>query len=116
MVRVLQIMSVCVLLSAGGILVLAVSLWRRDDPQLHEIRSRPSAVDVFKESGKRAGEGLAERPPLMVQAEAFALLLTPPKSPAKPPAPALTLSSKPAMPRPMAPTASFKLRATSRWP
>ncbi len=118
MVRVLQIAGICVLLAAGGILGRAVSLWRQDDPQLNKIRSRASAVDVFRESGKRAAEGLAERPPLMVQAEAFALLLSPPKSPEKPPAVNLPASSRPAMPplRPVTPSVSFRLRATSCYP
>jgi hypothetical protein len=118
MVRVLQILSICTLLSAGGVFALSVSLWRQDDPQLDEIRSRPSAIEVFKESGSRASDCSGERPPLIVQAEAFALLLNPPKSAEKPPAALLTVSSKPAMPpiRPMAPSVNFKLRATSCYP
>lgn len=118
MVRVLQIMSVCALLWAGVILGLTASRWRQNDPQLADIRHRPSAVERFKANGNRASDSSGERPALIVQAEAFALLLDPPKSPEKPPTVGLMGSPKPAMPpiRPVAPTVNFKLRATSYYP
>jgi hypothetical protein len=118
MVRVLQILGVGAVFAAGGILTLSVSHWRQDDPQLEEIRNRPSAVEMFKAGGSRVDDPSKERPPLVVQAEAFALLLNPPKSPETPPALTLAGSPKPALPpiRPLAPSANFKLRATSYYP
>ena len=118
MIRVLQILGVGVLLAAGGICGLAGSLWRREDPALDEIRRRPSAIAVFQATGRRSGDRSAERSPLIVQAEAFALLLNPPKGPEKPAAAALTVSPKPALPpvRPLAPAVNFKLRGTTFYP
>jgi len=118
MVRFLHILGLGALFSAGGILALSVSLWRQDDPQREEIRHRPSVIEVFQRGDSRAGTRLEERPPLIVQAEAFAQYLDPPKGPEKLPALALTRSSKPAGPpiRPMISSVSFKLRATSYYP
>jgi hypothetical protein len=79
MIRLLQILALCVLLAAGGIFALSVSAWRHDDPAIDEIRSRPGAIESFKASGRRAVDGSEERPPLLVQAEAFALFLNPEK-------------------------------------
>ncbi len=118
MVRALQILGLCMLFAAGGILALSVLLWRRDDPRLGEIRNWPNAIETFQTGGSRADDPSRERPPLVVQAEAFALLLNPPKSPETPPALTLAGSPKPALPaiRPPAPSANFKVRATSYYP
>ena len=55
---------------------------------------------------------------MILEAEAFALLLNPPRNPEKPPALALTGNPTPPMPpiRPGGPSVSFKLRATSYYP
>ncbi len=118
MVRVLQILGICMLLWAGGILGLTASRWRQDDPHLDEIRRYPSAVESFKTGGSRVDDPSREHSPLIAQAEAFALLLNPPKSPEKPPAVSLAVSPKSALPliRPGAPSVGFKLRATSCYP
>jgi hypothetical protein len=79
MIRLLQILALCVLLAAGGIFALAVSAWRHDGPAPDGILGRPGAIESFKASGRRAGDGSEERPALLVQAEAFAQLLNPEK-------------------------------------
>jgi hypothetical protein len=79
MIRLLQILALGVLLAAGGVFALSVSAWRHDDPALDEIRSRPGAIESFKATDRRAGDSSEERPPLLVQAEAFALFLNPEK-------------------------------------
>jgi hypothetical protein len=118
MIRGMQILSVCALLSAGGILGLTASRWQQNDPQIVETLNGPSAVEMFKKNDNRVSDSSGERPPLVAQAEAFALLLHPQKSPEKPPALVLAGSPKPAMPpiRPMALSVNFKLRATSYYP
>jgi len=118
MVRILQILSVGAILAAGGILALAVSLWRQEDPRREEICRRPSAVERFQESGGRGAGREVERSPLIAQAEILALYLDPPKTPAKPVAPVRTAGPRPALPpvRPAAPSVDFRLRGTSYYP
>ncbi len=104
---------------AAGIAALSVCAWSRADLQLEEIRNRPSAVERFKESDGQgrdlAGGGTA---PLIVQAEAFARYLNPPKSPDVPSAPALTANTASPVPaiRPAAPSVKFTLHGTSYYP
>jgi len=119
MLRLLPILGFSLILLAGGILALSVSAWSRADLQLEEIRNRSSAVERFKESDGE-GRDLAggDTAPLIVQAEALARYLNPPKSPDQPSAPAPTASSTPLVPpvRPAAPSAKFKLHGTSYYP
>lgn len=120
MVRLLYTLSFCALLATGGTLALAVSAWRQDDPVAGGTWGRSSAIEAFKQSAGRAGECPEQRPPLIVQAEALAQYLNPPKGPERPLAPVSTATpvSAPVLPRirPMAPSANFKLRATSYYP
>jgi hypothetical protein len=94
-----------------------ISLWLQDDPRLDEIRNRPSAIEMLKASVSRSGDCLEDRPPLIIEAEALALVLNPPKRPERLPVSART-NSRPEMPsiRPMVPSVNFKLRATSYYP
>ncbi len=123
MVRTMQILGICAILAAGGICALSVSLWQHGDPQIEEILHGPSAVERFKASGNRAEDPSKERSPLIVQAEVFALLLNPPKSPEKEGKPQraqrVAEAEKMGIPegrtvlRPIASSVNFKLRATS---
>jgi hypothetical protein len=122
MIRLLQILALCVLFAAGGVFALSVSAWRHDDPALDEIRSRPGAIESFKASGRRAVDGTEERPPLLVQAEAFGRFLKPEKD-GKPQRTQRVaeenrierVGGQPPV-RPAAPSMSFTLRATSYYP
>jgi len=77
------------MLAAGGVLGLLLTERSQHDPQITEFLSRSGAVQRFraKASGSRV------RPPevsaLVVQAEAYARLLNPPREPEKLPAPAM---------------------------
>jgi hypothetical protein len=85
---------------------------------LGEICDWPSAIETFKQNGRLARDGVQERTPLIVEAEAFARHLDPPKSAEKLPASPTMTTSTPVLPpgRPVAPSVSFRLRATSCYP
>ena len=122
MIRLLQILALCVLFAAGGVFALSVSAWRHDDPALDEIRSRPGAIESFKANGRRAVDGPEERPALLVQAETFARFLKPEKEYKPQRAPRVAEENRTGRAggqppvRPAAPSVTFTLRATSYYP
>ncbi len=122
MIRLLQILALCVLLAAGGIFALSRSAWQHDDRPVDEICSRPSAIESFKASGHRAGDSSGERPPLLVQAETFAQFLNPEKEGKPQRTPRIAEENRIGRPggqppvRPTTPSVTFTLRATSYYP
>jgi hypothetical protein len=118
MLRVFRVTSVLALLGACGVVLLCAERWPLGDPQFEAILAGPSAVDRFKhriDSNQSPDERTS---PLVLQAEALAAYLDPPKSPDQHSAPVLTASSAPVVPsiRPAAPSVKFKLHGTSYYP
>jgi hypothetical protein len=114
MLRALQALSVLALISAGLVWGLCVPRGLRADPQIEKFLAS-SAVDRFKEAGSSTHDGGDQTPPLVQQAETFAMYLNPPQPPKPREALAVISSLKQAIPaaRPAEPTPKFTLVATS---
>ena len=114
----LQISGVVVLALACAMFGLSIRPWTEADPEILRIQDSPTAVETFRETNHRAADPLSESAPVVLQAEAFAAYLNPPKGPDKTSATVLTASSAPSAPpiRPAAPSAKFKLHGTSYYP
>ena len=91
-------LGVLALASAGTILTLSILDWSRKDPRTEEILAYPSAVQRFIGQGNGSGVRPAEVSPLVVQAEAFALYLDPPKVSERSSNSVQTISSAPPVP------------------
>jgi hypothetical protein len=118
MVRLLYILGVWLVLVGAVMFGFWLADRNRADPQLETILNCPSAVDRFRQDmdNKQGPDRTAS--PLVVQAEAFARYVNPPKSPDVPSAPALTASTASPVPpiHPAAPAAKFRLHGTSYYP
>jgi hypothetical protein len=126
MVRMLNSLAVLALLAAGGVSTLCILQWGDDTgPADGHVLDGPSVIELFKQQNAARGPAPQNRAtPLMVQAEAFASYLNPPK-PAKVTKAALTSKPPVLLPvdsrttpriRPAAPSAHFKLHGTSYYP
>jgi hypothetical protein len=118
MVRLLHILGSCAMLAGCGVFGLCLSERGSDDPQLAAILNGPSAIDKFRQDAVNRQSFDRRASPLIVQAQAFALYLDPPKGPNKASGPVLRASS--ALPvlgiRPAAPSVKFRLHGTSYYP
>jgi len=116
MIRLLYVLSGLAILLAGGIFALCARQWSQSDSARDASLQRPSAVELFLERTRKTPLEENERvPPLMAEANTFAVHLNPPAS-AKP-QPAVQETPKPAPVAPVVrpPTASpkFKVCGTS---
>jgi hypothetical protein len=115
MPKALQLLSVLALTSAGLVFGLCVPRALRDDPQIEKFLAS-SAVERFRQAGdNNMHDGGHQNPPLVRQAEAFALYLNPPQ-PVKnveAMAPVSGLKQAALATRPTEPTPKFTLIATS---
>jgi len=118
MVRSFYILGICAMLATGGVFGLWWSERGKVDREIAEFLSRPGAVERFGTQGGESGVHPAEVSPLVAQAEAYARLVDPPKSPEKPAlAVSVASSAPPALAvRPAAPLVRFRLYATSYYP
>ena len=68
---------------AAGAVAVARWLGLRPDPRMAQVLEAPGALDQLAGRPEREGGGKAKesKPPLLAQAEAFALCLNPPKPP-----------------------------------
>ena len=113
MVKTLRITSVVAVMIAIAIFVLPIKYGVRTDANIESFLSTPGVVEKFKtSSGNRKQIPTNQVHPLVQQAQAFALILNPPKPPA-PPRPVrpsqgrITVLDKNAKNSPM-----FKVKAT----
>jgi hypothetical protein len=119
MVRMLYTCGVLALTLAGAVLILAFVCRSENRSKSGEREICPPAIETFaSRSGYHSGSPGSKGAPLVVQAQALALYLNPPRSPERPMAPAPVASSAPAAPaiRPAAPSAKFRLCAISYYP
>lgn len=120
MVRVLYIVGSCTLLAAGGVFGCWLIERSRGDLRLEEMRGGSSDVQMLKRPGGESGVRPAEVPPLVAQAQALSLYLNPPPSAERitPAGSRLATDVKPQpLPiRPLALSASFRVRGTSCCP
>jgi hypothetical protein len=118
MARLFYILGVCAMLAAGGVLGLWLKGRGRAHAELEEILSRSDAIQRFRAEGSGPGLHPTKDPPLLVQAQALAQYLNPPKALDKPSAPVLAANAAPPVPtiRPAAPSAKFTLHGTSYYP
>jgi hypothetical protein len=81
MARILYILSICAIASAFGVFGYCLNERGQPDPQLEAILGGPGVVQAFRErrGGQAAGDGGQVVAPLVAQAQAFALLLNPPR-------------------------------------
>jgi hypothetical protein len=77
MVRTLRITSIISAILAVCLLILVVVAGGRSDSEIEEYLARPSIIEEFR-SASREASGTDEVPPLVRQAQAFALYLNPP--------------------------------------
>jgi hypothetical protein len=121
MVRILHILSVVALISAGGLLVLAARNVRRNDAHVADIAA-PSVVTRFRQANRtNANKNRPQTSPLVRVAEAYAAYLNPPPpvkrdSKARPQEERSTTAVPVSQVRPANPTAKFKLHGISYRP
>jgi hypothetical protein len=117
--RVLKLFGVLLILSAGVILAACARDWQRRNPDLDAFLAGPGAMESFTRlhSHDTAGRESA-RSPLLLQAQAFAQYLNPPKPQPTTAAPIPTPSTTPLVPviRPSAALPQFRVRATCYYP
>ena len=115
MVKLLYILGTCAMLAAGGVFGLWWCERGKVDREIEEFLNRPGAVERFRAQGSGSESRPAEVSALVVQAEAYARLLDPPRKAETLPAPAPASSPALAVPvvRPAAPSAVFRLDGIS---
>jgi hypothetical protein len=113
MTKTLRITSIIAAAIAVAIFVLPAVFGGRIDPEVKKFLDAPGVVEKFKEArGAQNAEAQSQVPPLVMQAQAFALYLNPPPPPPEPtPAPAAVIQAQ--APRPKMVTPKFKLIGTS---
>jgi hypothetical protein len=92
MIKTLRITSLVVVLLAACFVGLSVAFGLRPEPEIAEFLKAPSAIDHFKAAGDKQPGDPAKLSPLVKQAQAFALVLNPPRPEPKP---ALTAAANP---------------------
>lgn len=86
MVRALQTLSILALISAGAVFTLCTVKEPGSEPEIGQILSSPSVVEMFKQTGGHGEKnGRKSVSPLIEQAQAFALYLNPPPAPKRNP-------------------------------
>ncbi len=91
MAMIRRVLSICLLIGlTAGAVVAARGLGSRPDLRMVRLLSLPGAIESRAERGRAgaADEAREAKPPLVVQAEAFALYLNPPEAPKRTPPPA----------------------------
>lgn len=115
MIKTLKITSIAAVGLTVVFLIFSVTFGVRSDKASEEIIDSIGAVEKFK---KETGDKVAKRkneqtPPLVKQAEAFALYLNPPPKPKPKPRPGRTTRKPDTKPRPPKVSAKFDLVGTS---
>jgi len=112
MTKTLRITSIIAAAVAVAIFVLPAVFGGRIDPEVEKFLAAPGIVEKFKEArGAQNAEAQNQVPPLVTQAQAFALYLNPPPPPEPTPQPAAVIQAE--APRPKMVTPKFKLIGTS---
>ncbi|MGD8499632.1 MAG: hypothetical protein PVJ86_03240 [Phycisphaerales bacterium] len=112
MIKTLRITSVIAVILAGIFLVFSVVFGVRSDEGIEKVLSSPGLIEQFKKTrGRQAKDSEDEVSPLVQQAEAFALYLSPPKPQTVKPAPG---RNRPTIQPDLAVTPKFKVLATCR--
>lgn len=114
-----KLFSILLILSAGVVLVGAALHWLPADPEIDGMLTGPGGLELLKKISQEGsmGSGEVRKAPLVVQAEAFARYLDPPKpqtTEARSPEPSATLKIPPARPPTVSPL--FRLHATCYCP
>jgi hypothetical protein len=109
MIKTLRITCIIMALLAAILLVFPVLFGVRGNKEIEQFLSSAGAIDKFKESAdNRAKNGEKQVSPLVKQAQAFTLFLSPPKPVERP-----ADSQFPNIPRPAVVAPKFKLIGTS---
>jgi len=120
LLRLVYALGACAILSAGMLLNASVRQWYGDDPQLEQLRNRPSAVQLFRDRVLEGRDDVAEQTsPVIAQARTFASYVnsTSPAQEVRSPAPQVPARSRPTPAvRPKASSVAFKLHGTSVYP
>ena len=113
MTKTLRITSIIAAAIAVAIFVFPAVFGGRIDPEVVKFLDAPGIVEKFKEAkGAQNAEAQNQVPPLVTQAQAFALYLNPPPPPEPTtPPPAAVIQAE--APRPKMVTPKFKLIGTS---
>jgi hypothetical protein len=112
MTKTLRITSIIAAAVAVAIFVFPAVFGGRIDPEVRKFLDTPGIVEKFKEArGAQNTEAQNQVPPLVTQAQAFALYLNPPPPPEPTPTPAAVIQAE--APRPKVVTPKFKLIGTS---
>ena len=112
MAKTLRITSIIAAIAAVAIFVFPAVFGGRIDPEVKKFLDAPGIVEKFKEArGAQNAEAQNQVPPLVTQAQAFALYLNPPPPPAPTPSSAAVIQAE--APRPKTVTPKFKLIGTS---
>lgn len=113
LVMLKRVISMCLLLVvAAGAMVLAWRLGQRPDPQVTRFLSSPTVAESLarRKSAAKSDETGETKPPLVVQAEAFASYLNPPEPPRRTPPPPRARITRVEVVPVAAPTISPKFR------
>lgn len=112
MTKTLRITSIIAAAAAVAIFVFPSVFGGRIDPDVVKFLDAPGVVEKFKEvRGAQNAEAQNQVPPLVTQAQAFALYLNPPPPPEPTPPPTAVIRAE--APRPKMVTPKFKLIGTS---
>ena len=112
MTKTLRITSIIAAAVAVAIFVFPAVFGGRIDPEVVKFLDAPGVVEKFKEArGAQNAEAQNQVPPLVTQAQAFALYLNPPPPPEPTPSSAAVIQAE--APRPIFVTPKFKLIGTS---
>lgn len=79
MIKTLKITIILAAVLAGGFLMLSVAFGLRADPEITEFLEAPGAIEKFKATAAVQKKDQTQASPLVKQAQAFALVLNPPK-------------------------------------
>jgi len=113
MTKTLRITSIIAAAAAVAIFVFPAVFGGRIDPDVVKFLDAPGIVEKFKEArGTQNADAQNQVPPLVTQAQAFALYLNPPPPPEPTPPPAAVIQQAEA-PRPKMVAPKFKLIGTS---
>ena len=112
MTKTLRITSIITAAIAVAIFVFPAVFGGRIDPEVVKFLTAPGIVEKFKEArSAQNAEAQNQVPPLVTQAQAFALYLNPPPPPEPTPPSAAVIQAE--APRPKTVTPKFKLIGTS---
>jgi hypothetical protein len=99
MVRIAQVISVLIFAAAGLLFAQEITVLVRDEPRAEPVTG-PSATERFRQGRSGQSDESERQPPLIEQAQAFALYLNPPPPPvASAPAPRPAAAGMPTLVR-----------------